>query len=498
VASLLETPFGELLTGSAYAPLPLDITSPLTVRFAGQTILLLYMARDRAAVARVSYSPEGKAKILGQARTVLQTHDISGCLRSEAAATKAKHVLIAFGSGWGADIGLRAGRPGEGSSPFERYRLANEQPDQLVPSPKAENYYAAVDHPIHDRSIVFSLKQKEVENAVLECTRVGLQVVGVKCAVAAMLEAYWARNPEHGCDQNLLISDGMGVVLIACHDGDFRCPVGRENEENFKPRQAANRPNDVQKDMIRFIADAGGEVVYLGPTDLLKQVNSVIQTEGRGSQIIRPEGMGEAHAPDLAVLCGGGHDFLPGAMELRAPIPRKYRKYFFGYLAVIGLCIVASVSAITYAGISGAAYSQAQHQRDMAQQRVALAEAKLRELSEATAKAEQMRSWVWGNYHAQGFLIEVLGAFPRSAMLGSMKAKLAEGSSKLTLEFTVLGGPDAQTDAVRQVEHAIIHKLRFLIGTRDEVLPAANSGLTYRWNLLIPQGEDTYQTEGQK
>lgn len=156
-----STPLGELLAGSAFSPHPEDVTLPLSERFQGQMILLVIVARDRAACLRVVFSASGPS-VSGNPTQIgfRQAGDLSSALKSEAEACGASWVVFSLGTGWHAQVCSRSARGVSVAEPAEGHRLLREQPELFLGKPQPDQVYAIVDHPWLERSIVFGVRRR--------------------------------------------------------------------------------------------------------------------------------------------------------------------------------------------------------------------------------------------------------------------------------------------------------------------------------------------------
>lgn len=482
------TPLGELLTGTAHEAHPTDITTPLPVRFAGRTILALHVALEKAATVRVAFDAAGRPQ-LGGIRHIKQraSSELSEVLRSEAASTGAKWVVVVAATGWQAVLGQRSARPeaGEASTAFARHRLLFESPEIVVPRAQVERVYTAVDHPLLDKSVVFSLRRRELEELFSEIRKAGLQVASVRIAVAAQLELWLAAQGEAALARDLLITDGLSALLLNTDQGDFVPPRGAVEPE--QPRQAVQRPSAVDEDVGRFIAaNAGRSVTFIGPEELC----ATVKKSAHDAEIVRPP-EAEAHDTQLAVLSRHvQHDLNFEAKEVRPAIPRSYRRFVYAYAGAAFLMATLGIANTLYAVRAG--YQCFRLERETAQRasEQAAFRTKLAAIEDDFAEANMLRAWVGANYHAQRLCYGLLKEIPPTAGLDRLHLEMKDG--QLTLTFVVLGDPDAQLSTHRAVERAI-KQLKHKIGGED--LPVGAAGVSravqYRMHIIVQDASET-------
>ena len=481
------TPLGELVTGSAHQAHPTDVTAPLGIRFAGRTILALHVALEKAATVRVAFDTAGAPRLSG-IRHIRQrsTPELADVLRAEAAATRAEWVVIVLATGWQAVLGQRSGRAeaGEKGSAFSRYKLLFETPEVLVPRAQVDRVYTAVDHPVLDKSVVFSVRRREIEELVAQIRKCGLGVAAVRIAVAAQLEVWLAHEGEAGLGRDLLISDGLSALLLNIEQGDFVLP--RSATEAEQPRQAVQRPSAVEEDAVRFIAANGRRpLTFVGPDDLC----AAVKKRSADAEIIRPPEHAAHDTQHVALTATVRHDLNFEAREVRPALPRSWRRFVIGY-AVIGVALVA-IAAVNMAYAVRVGYDSYRVQQDSEQQaaRADAAAAASAKMAADVAEASALRSWVASNYHAQRFCHELLHAVPPSAALDRLLVEMNGG--QITLTFVVLGDQETQLAARRAIERAVTD-LRYKIGGEDAAVAAAgpNRSIQYRMHLIAPDAAD--------
>ena len=127
-----ESPLGELITGTAFHPHPADLSRSLEERFAGRNILLLVLAKERAAVARVSFR-EGKAPTVATVRQLLrgQAGELASALAEEAARSQAAWVQVSLACGWQAYVARRSSSLFDAADAHQRRHLVREQASLL-------------------------------------------------------------------------------------------------------------------------------------------------------------------------------------------------------------------------------------------------------------------------------------------------------------------------------------------------------------------------------
>lgn len=481
---LRTTPLGELLTGTAHQAHPTDITAPLGERFAGRTILALHVALEKAATVRVAFDASGRPRLSG-IRNVRQraSAELIEVLRAEAAASKAAWVVIVLATGWQAVLGQRSARaePNEAGSAFSRHRLLFESPEVVVPRAQIDRVYTAVDHPVLDKSVVFSVRRRDIEELVAQVRKAGLGVAGIRIAVAAQLELWLAAQGEAGLSRDLLLTDGLSALLLNTEQGDFVPPRGAAVEAE-QPRQVMQRPGAIDEDIARFIAaNAGRSITYVGPEELC----AAVKKTAPDAEIVRPAAA-DAHDTQCGVLDPRvRHELYFEAREVRPALPKAWRRPAVGYAALAVILAGVTIVNATYAVRTGyqsfrLERAAAQRQEDAAGHRASVA-AMGREYTEANA----LRSWVGANFHAQRLSYALLKDIPPTAGLDRLVVELRDG--QITLTFVVLGDQDTQLQAHRAIERSI-KELRHKIGGEDLPVNAAGAAraVQYRMHLIAP------------
>lgn len=477
------TPLGELLTGTAHQAHPTDITAPLGVRFAGRTILAVHIALDKAATVRVAFSTDGNPRLSG-IRNIKQRNsgELLEVLRTEATATRAEWAVIVLATGWQAVLGQRAARPDPTDAPsrFGRHKLMFESPEVVVPRAQVDRVYTAVDHPVLDKSVVFSVKRRELEALLAEIRKANLEIASVRIAVAAQLELWLVTQGESALARDLLITDGLSALLLNVEAGDFVPPRGAVEAE--QPRQSVQRPSAIEEDIARFLSsNAGRSVTFIGPEELCVAVKKHVAE----AEIIRPPVHAGHDTQHVVLLAPVQHELNFEARDVRPALPKSWRNATIGCVAV-GLLLgaVAVINAL-YAARTG--YESYRLEREAAT-RVAESEADAMTLSKIAADftdASATRSWVAGNYHAQQFCYRLLKEIPATAALEKLLVEMKDG--QITLEFVVLGDQDAQLGTHRAIENAI-KDLKYKIG--GEELPVGTAGMAravqYRMHIIVP------------
>ncbi len=481
--SLSTTPLAELLTGTAHAAHPTDITAPLGLRFAGRTILAIHVALDKAATVRVTFANDGTPRLSG-IRNIKQRSaaEFVETLRAEAHATRAEWAVIVMATGWQAVLGQRAARaePSEAASPFARHKLMFETPEIVVPRAQVDRVYAAIDHPTLDKSIVFSLKRREVEQLCTDVRKCGLGIAAVRIAVAAQLELWLATQADAGLTRDLLFTDGLSALLLNTDQGDFVPPRGAVAAE--QPRQSVQRPSAIEEDIARFMtANSGRSVTFIGPEDLCVAVKK----QAPDVEIVRPPASPAHDTQHVALMPPVQHDLNFEAREVRPALPKSWRRIVVGYTAVASL--LAVVAAINTAYAVRVGYDSYQLEKDAAQRAIdrdadaATTNTIIGDLAEATAT----RAWIAANYHAQRFTYHLLKEIPANAALEKLLVELKD--NQVTLTFVVLGDQDTQLGTHRAIERAI-KDLRFKIGGEELPVgaPGAAHAVQYRLHIIVP------------
>jgi hypothetical protein len=100
-------------------------------------------------------------------------------------------------------------------------------------------------------------------------------------------------------------------------------------------------------------------------------------------------------------------------------------------------------------------------------------------------EAERLRTWVWGNYHAQELVQKLLLSVPPNALLEKIHGKVAAGSIQMQLEFVVVAQNQAQISTARAFEQ-ILKDSGYQVGKQNETIQQGPTSLLYRWDLIIP------------
>lgn len=482
------TPLGELLTGTAHEAHPADLGSSPGQRFAGQSVLVVHVALERAATVRVTFDTAGKPCV-GGIRNIKQrsTPEFGQTVRAEAAAIQARWAFVVFATGWQALLGQRAARADvhESGPSFARHRLMFETPEAVAPRAQVDRVYTAVDHPTLDRSVVFSLKRSEVETITGELTRCGLGLAGIKIGVAAQLEAWLAAEGEPGLERDLLLTDGLSALLINTEQRDFSPPAagGVEAEQ---PRQSVQRPSAIEEDIARFVAaNSGRRLAFVGPEELW----SNLRQASADLDVTRAAG-GDAHDSQAAALASSAHhDLNIEAKEVRPPLGRSVRRITLGYaVAVLSLAALAGANAITALRLGVESYRLETEVARCAAASVSHATA-IGKLASDYQDVSRWRNWVSANYHAQRFCARVMREVPAAAALDKLQVEMRDG--QLFLTYVVLGDQDLQLETHRSMERALT-ELRYKIG--GEELPtltsAGSRAVQYRLHLIAPDAAD--------
>jgi hypothetical protein len=477
------TPLGELVTGSAHDAHPTDITAPLGKRFAGQTILAIHVALEKAATVRVTFSREGKPRLSG-IRNIKQrsTSEFAETVRAEAAACRAEWAIIVMAAGWQAMLGHRAARPepNETASGFARHKLMFETPEIVVPRAQVDRVYTAVDHPVLDKSVVFSLKRRDLDHLFSEIRRCGLGIAAVRIAVAAQLEVWLAAQGEAGLGRDLLLTDGLSALLLNIEQGDFVPPRGAVEAE--QPRQAVQRPGAIEEDIARFIAaNVGRSVTFVGPEELC----SGVKKHAVDAEIVRLPDHPAHDTQCVALLPQVHHDLNFEAKEVRPALPRSWRRGLIGYaIATVVLGVVAVTNSF-YAARSGYDAYQLEKESSARALQFDSDASEITKIAGEFAEAGALRAWIAANYHAQQFSYALLKEIPPSAALDKLSIEVHDG--QITLTFVVLGDQDTQLSTHRALENAI-KELRYKIGGEELPVSTANGAraIQYRMHIIVP------------
>jgi hypothetical protein len=445
------------------------------------------VARERAATLRVRFDATGTAQVSGGRQLgTRQTGELGRLLETEARSCGATWVLVIVSLGWQAEIGRRAARSPEDQTKFERHRIAQEAPELLVAQAHPERVYAAVDHPDLDRSIVFSCKRRELETLVQEVEAAGLGLAGIRLGVASQFEYWLQANVGRALTSDILVSDGMSVLLVNTCDGDFCSPP---SEKEAAPRQASSRPNDAAQDGARFVRDNEGRpCVFLGPEEFMALL---VSRDGAFPeiQLLRPEEP-RLHDPALAALSPQVlHDFNPRFQHERPALSPLWRRALVGTgftVLAMGLCCAALAwNAVDDEAAASRASESARATR-LRQEQAALLE---KEMERDRDRALELREWLLSGYHAQSFAYRLLSSVPEDVCLDQVFAKLDESSPQLSLEFTLRGAEEARVRALRGMERCVL-SLGFRVGERRSLSANPSSGYGHRWRLILPTGQE--------
>lgn len=478
-----ETPLGELLRGTAFSAHPGDPSLELAARFPGRSLLLVLMAKDRCAILRVRESGAGFV-CQGAASQVMlrQPGDLATALARESLETGAQWVVFSLATGWQALVASRSARACVPGDTFEGHRLLREQPDLFLPKPSPDFLYCAVDHPILDRSLVFGVRRREVEGLLAEASRAGLRVCSVRVGVAALLEEWLSRRSAQSAERDVLVTDGLSVLLLRFRDGDFLREG--QGDAGAAPRQASTRPNDLQQDLARFLGDNQGRALaYVGPSELAPQV-----LEGAAGY-----GLDESSVSEPALLCLHGaihHELLPEMTRRRPALDRRLRPVLSASLATCALALFGFVALVFEA-------ERVDADASLQAERLRLAGLRLSEVGDRTAtfereqaRAARLVSWLETHPHSQVFTLRVLAALPVSVTLEKLALQLDEGGRQMVLECQLLGMEEAQLEAVRALERAVVAQ-GYRVGERHSPTPSQR-GVAYKWRLILPlRGEET-------
>lgn len=485
ISYLRQSPFGELVTGTAHQAHPTDITAPLGLRFAGRSILAVHTALERAATLRVHFGPQGEVR-LGGIRNIKQrgTPEFADVLRSEATAIGADWVVVIMATGWQAVLGQRAARPEphEAASPFARHRLMFETPEVVVPRAHVDRVYTAVDHPVLDKSVVFSVRRRDIEEIVSEVRRCGLGVASVRVAIAAQLESWLSSQGDIAMAQDLLLSDGLSALLLNAEQGDFVPPRGAIEAEH--PRQSVQRPGAVEEDISRFIAANGDRsIMFVGSEDLCVAIKQRVPA----AEILRTPAAKAHDTQEVALGPTVQHELLFDAREVRPALPRSWRRFVLGYLVVLSALVVLAISNLIYGVRAG--YDSFQLERE-SENRIASTQQEAASTANLVADYVDLaaiQTWVAANYHAQRFCYRLLREIPEQAGLDKLVIEMHDGQIALTL--VVLGDQETQLATHRAIERAV-KELRFKIGGEDAPVGSGSRAVQYRLHIIVPDAAE--------
>jgi len=467
-----------LFAGSAFQPHPLDAGVPLSRRFAGQSLLLLMTARERAATLQVSFSRSGEVT-MGEARQVGHRvkGDLVSALKTEARACGARWVLVSIGSGWQVQYARRSLRAGGDQDSVAAMLRLREDPALFVPKPSGDCLYAAVDHPHYDRSLVFSVKRREVDALLDDVREAGLELAGVRVGMASLVEAWFHQVGAEAVRGDTLLCDGLGVLQLGFEDGDFFPAADCAGESNWAPRQCANRPGDVAQDIARLWRDNASRACrYVGVPELAPRDAEALS--GASPEIVALDAC-------PAVLSGVvRHEFHPELCARRPALSSRVR------LACMASLATGLLAWLGVGGLWAATWSvegeieQEQVASRMASSMAEDAVARKVRCEELRKEAQGHLDWLRTHPGAQRLLQRLLLACPQDIALERMSAQLDEGGRQLSLEFQLQGTPEAQEHALREIETVLL-ALGYRIGERNTPA-AAHRGSLHRWRLIAP------------
>ena len=501
IENLRHTPFGELLVGTAYKPHPLDATVALGERFAGQTILLVAIARERsgierAGIERVRFDRKGKPALSGQRRQIqcIGQGDLAKVLRAEKSACGAEWVVVMVTLGWQALLGHSAARTVGINDAFERHRIMRDQPDLLISGAKHEMVYAAINHPQLDRAVVFGYKRDQLCEVQAEIRKAGMNVAAMRVGVAAQLELWLSRGKEAALDRDLLLSDGLSVLLLNVHNREFVLPSVEGGGAVAMPRQASARPNNVMQDIVRFVEEnKGRSVVYLGPADIGIDAKKALGENPH--EIIHPEEP-EVHEAAMAVLADEvSHDLNPEISEVRRALPQSWYKWIWCYGAFVIAGIVITVANCMTVATEGLKKIEADSVKQSAEKRLQKVNASFKSLDEELQEAERLRTWVLANYHVQVLVRKLIQAVPENALIEKIQGKASPGSSQIRLEFVVVANNEAQLETTRAFE-TVLKNNAYQVGNLNENMQLGPTSLMYRWDIIIPPAGEVRPARG--
>jgi hypothetical protein len=273
-------------------------------------------------------------------------------------------------------------------------------------------------------------------------------------------------------------------MLLNLRDREFVPPLTGSGHVITAPRQASARPNNVTQDLVRFIQDNRRRpVVYLGPAEIGAAVKQALGEEPH--EIIHPD-LPEVHEAELAVLAPEvGHDLHPEISEVRRALPRSWRKWMFCYCALVLVSLAVALNNGVTVATERLGKTGADDAAQVAEGRYKNAEATLATLAGGLQEAERLRTWVWGNYHAQELVQKLLLAVPPNALLEKIHGKVGAGSIQMQLEFVVIAQNEAQIATARAFEQ-ILKDSGYQVGKQNETIQQGPTSLLYRWDLIIP------------
>lgn len=483
----------ELLTGRIHHPKPGDPCYALGERFRGKALVLAMVAKDRAATLPVFFDGEGRARLgVGRQFLLESGAELSRGLKELAASCGASWVLGIQAMGWRCELGLRSSRGAEAGTTFAMLRLGLEHPELFVRQVRPDWLYVPVDHPLLDRSLVFSCRRKDLD-LIVEATReAGLGLAGLRLGVASQIEAWFAVAGAEALTRDLLVTDGMSVLLLQVRKGDFVVPRSEDAPETEAlPRQASSRPKDLLQDLVRFAGDKeGGPLRFLGPPEYLDPL-----CQGCPERDITLAGAGGEIALDAAraaLSTAVRHDLAPREKPERAPLSLSWRPWLRAAVFALLLCLVTTLAGLYLLGSYSAGLSAGETQLAALQQRQAAVQGTRKAKEKERLRAQELQEWLASGYHAQVFYCELLGVVPEDVVMERLAARLDEGSAQLSLEFSLLGRAEAQVRAMRAMENKILGR-GIRVGERTQLGASGSGACAQRWRLILDGGAGGFQ-----
>ena len=483
----LWTACKELLSGSAFFPHPLDFSRGLWERLGDTQVLLVVLARDRAAIMAVHLGSESVRR-LSPARQIAwkQEQDLVSALKKEQAAHPGiRWVLGVVSLSWQVQFGKGTSRSLDRENDDPVVEVLRNSPERFISKLGSGQSYCLVEHPILERSLVFGCRDAELLSFADVVRASGLRLASIRIGMAALVEAWLKQGTAEALAEDVLFCDGLGLLLLQAESGDWVQPPPSA-DGSCSPRHVSNRPNDLQQDMIRLLGDRRRERLrFVGPREFAEQ--ALAQAQVGGFELL----VDPLCDQDLGLLPVRNclrHEMHPEARRRRAPLSARH--HLWSRLAIGFLCLFLLAAGL---GLFVGQRHRGQTELCQLRERSLVLEgeqeaASMQTMEHQLGRALVLRNWLETHPHAQAFLGSFLQSLPNSVTLVKVSFQLEEGGRQMSLEFSLKGSEAALVQASRQVEEELVG-IGFRIGERQPVLlqPQAAS---YRWRLLMPVGKE--------
>lgn len=467
----------DLLNGSACLPHVRDPGLSLSARLAGRRVLLLMLARERAACLRVSVVADGTISQSGARQINSRAGaELVRVLREEAARHRCDHVVVCMGCGWVAFHGTRRVGAGETyEATLSAALLLREDPGACLVRVDPDYLYSAVDVPCGAGSLVFGLRRQELATLAEEIQQAGLTLVSVKLGVAAALEVWLAdpRGDEEACP--VVVSDGLGVLLVAENGGGPVVENASSQWAQLRPRQYSNRPGDLAEDLQRLWCEHKGPVPgYVGPAET--------DPAGLSGGELQPERTLHVEIPELVFSPHSVSEFHPEIAACRPALSPKARGLTWGACALIGLGVVCVVTLLSLSWRTDARSDDLQREQSLVLLEDSKLKASLASLEAQERSAESHLIWLGTHADFQAILLRLLEDIPELVALNRLRCEADDSGRQLTLEFVLEGDEPGCSQAMRSMETGLLG-LGFRIGDRSSPV-RSGAASTHRWRMI--------------